>query len=421
MKPNISISLLDFSTALSQVLDLASFELAQHQLRTAFLAWRVAEELGMDTNQQAEIIFSSLLHDVGAMTPEEKFDLHEGTYEENIHLHCEYGAKILQDLPLFERSAGIIRFHHTDWQDWETKKSPELMLLSQTVYLADLVEREIDRDQFILHQDNEIIKTFSDQSGSTFHPEVVEAFKSAASKEDFWLNCVSPNLLYFLRENAPGHAARIQEAELIAVSEVVRKLIDFRSSFTATHSTGVSTAARLIAESMGFSEDQLDMIQFAGNLHDVGKLVIPNRILEKPDKLSWEEYALIRQHSYFTSLFMRECKLPRYLVDWASLHHERLNGQGYPFHFAEMEISMGSRIIAAADVLIALAEERPYRHALDKKHVLSELNKMVESSHLDRDIVSLLESQYEDFVEPTLEKQREAARFFSEEKSMMNI
>jgi len=415
MSQSLSINFLDFSLSLSETLDLASPLLAQHQLRTAYIAWRIGEEYKLSTSALEQILFAALLHDIGAMTPEEKIDIHEHNYEKNIHAHCIYGEKTLNQAHIFKGPAKIVRYHHTEWQEWEQTEPTEIAVLSQIVFLADTVERSINREQFILHQDDGLVKQITELSGTSYYPDIVEAFRLVASREEFWLDCVSPSLLFVLRENAPGKERKINQSDFLEVSEVVRKIIDFRSSFTATHSTGVSSSAALIAENMGYSENEMEMMQFAGNLHDVGKMAVSNRILEKPARLTRQEYALIKQHTYHTCSFMQRCGLPKYLIEWAGYHHEKLNGTGYPYHIDEREISVGARIVAVADVLIALAEDKPYRKGLQRKDALSILEDLVQAEHLDSKIVNVLKTRYDEIVGPTLNKQKISAEQFAEE------
>ena len=97
----------------------------------------------------------------------------------------------------------------------------------------------------------------------------------------------------------------------------------------------------------------------AGNFHDLGKLVIPNSILEKPGKLNDEEFALMKQHTYFTYSILTTIGGIQEIAEWAAFHHERLDGNGYPFHLNASKLSTGARIMAVADIVTTLAEDRP--------------------------------------------------------------
>ena len=276
MSSSETITLLDFSLSLSETLDIASPLLAHHQLRTAYIALRIAEALQQPSVVVNEIVVASLLHDVGAMSPEEKIALHESDYDRNIHLHCRIGERILGQSLLLKESAAIVRYHHTAWKEWNLKKPTKLALMAQIVLVADTVERAINRDKYILFQDEEITELIVRGVGKEFYPDVVEAFRQVAAGEEFWLDCASISLQSILTESMDGCSRKIFVGDLLDISEVVRKLIDFRSHFTATHSAGVAEAASYISAKMGYSDDQVELMRFVGNMHDVGKLSVPN-------------------------------------------------------------------------------------------------------------------------------------------------
>lgn len=406
MDEPISINFLDLALSLSETLDLVSPLLAQHQIRTAYIAWRIGEEYQLPESALEEIVFAALLHDVGAMTPSEKIGLHEADYDKNIHLHCIYGEKILEQARIFQRPAKIVRYHHTEWQAWEEDTPSEIALFAQIVFLADEIERHIQRNKHILQQHEGIVTLINERSGTSYYPEIVDAFNIIAKQESFWFECMSPSLPSILRRTAPGQNAKIYQDDFLEMSEVIKKLVDFRSHFTATHSTGVSASATHLASIFGYPEEDIEMIQFAANIHDVGKLAISNLLLEKNARLTPDEFATMKEHAYHTISFMRRCGLPEFLVEWAGYHHEKLNGTGYPLHKSGDDISHGARIIAVADVLTALTEERPYRKGMNKEGTLTILDGLVNAEHLDEEIVHAIKTHYDEIVESTLAEQR---------------
>jgi len=110
-------------------------------------------------------------------------------------------------------------------------------------------------------------------------------------------------------------------------------------------------------------------MEVAGNLHDLGKMVIPNSILNKPDKLNKEETAIMRQHTYFTYTVLNSIGGISQIAEWAAFHHERLDGSGYPFHLGADKLGIGSRIMAVADVFTAISEDRPYRKGMSQQEL----------------------------------------------------
>lgn len=191
-------------------------------------------------------------------------------------------------------------------------------------------------------------------------------------------------------------------------------LIDFRSPFTAMHSAGVAASAKALAKLAGLDEESCMKMEIAGNLHDVGKLRVPNEILEKPGKLTDEEFNKVKEHPYYTRLILMDVEGFEEIADWAGFHHEKLNGRGYPFHFDGDFLSLGSRIMTVADIFSAITEERPYRKPMSREQAMKVMWENVESGGICRNIVQLLEDNYDAVNDARMKKSLEAgARYFA--------
>ncbi|MEW5716990.1 MAG: HD domain-containing phosphohydrolase [Chloroflexota bacterium] len=414
MYQNVSINLMNLLLSVSDALDLASPELSQHQLRTAFVAWEMGRAANLSDELMEQLFVAALLHDVGALSVEEKTDLHRAEVSNPEH-HCILGERFLRRLPMFEPSAKIVRFHHTTWQEWEKSIDQPLVFQAQILSLADTVERALDRKLFILYQREDLISRIAALTGVSFHANVVELFKSVAVREDFWFDLVSPRLYSLLLHDGPGRGKEISLSHLKGISELIRNMIDFRSRFTATHSAGVAAAASTIARLLGLTESEVEMMEVAGNLHDLGKMAVPNRILDKPDKLTKNEIDIVRQHTYFTYSVLMTIGGIQNIAEWAAFHHERLDGSGYPFHIGATKLGIGARIMAVADVFTALAEDRSYRAGMKKDRVLSVLNTLCEKNHIDKIVAQILENNYEEVAVVTSKRQTEARECYEHE------
>ena len=136
-------------------------------------------------------------------------------------------------------------------------------------------------------------------------------------------------------------------------------------------------------------------MEIAGNLHDVGKLRVPNEILEKPGKLTDEEFNKVKEHPYYTRLILMDVEGFEEIADWAGFHHEKLNGRGYPFHLDGGFLSLGSRIMTVADIFSAITEERPYRKPMSREQAMRVMWENVERGEICREIVKLLDENYD--------------------------
>ncbi len=419
MYQNPSVNLSNLLLSLSDALDLASSELSLHQMRTAFITWEISKAANLPLDLTEQLFIAALFHDVGALSPEDKLNLHRNEVED-VEPHCILGEAFISHVLMSEPSSKIVRWHHKPWQEYEQTDCGSLMFQSQALYLADSVERLLERRKYILHQGQDIVSTICGWSSKLIHPEVVDIFRSVAAREDFWLDLVSPRVYSLLLHDGPCRGTELPIPDLMPISEMFRYLIDFRSPFTAAHSSGVAATASSIAHCLGLTETEIELIEVAGNLHDLGKMAVPNSVINKPDKLTKDEYAIIRQHPYFTYSVLSTIGGMRQIAEWAAFHHEKLDGSGYPFHIDARKLDTGSRIIAVADIFTALAEHRPYRNAMGKSDIISVLKGLSSKSHIDKHVVGIIESNYDEIVASAANKQNEAMGSY-EQKFPANI
>ena len=215
--------------------------------------------------------------------------------------------------------------------------------------------------------------------------------------------------------NGDMHDVSLEQT--VVLTKLMSRIIDFRSSFTAMHSAGVAASAKALAKLAGMSEADCMKMEIAGNLHDVGKLRVPNEILEKPGKLTDEEFNKIKEHPYYTRLILMDVEGFDEIADWAGFHHEKLNGNGYPFHFDGSLLSLGSRIMAVADIFSAITEERPYRKPMSREQAMKVMWENVERGDICGNIVKLLEDNYDTVNAARMKKSLEAGeRYFATHK-----
>ena len=130
----------------------------------------------------------------------------------------------------------------------------------------------------------------------------------------------------------------------------------------------------------------------------MGKLVVPNAILCKAGALTAEEYAVVRQHPYYSHRILSRVRGFEQIAEWASFHHERLDGSGYPARLDRQSLDLGAKVIAVADVAAAIAERRPYRGPGDESAVLSALHEMGTKQLLEPCIIEALADNYEEII-----------------------
>lgn len=411
MKIPLSVNLGNLLLSLSETMDFSNPWVQQHQYRTAYIALEIAKNAGMPRDIIEDIFTAALLHDIGAITVEEKVALHEFKVK-NDDIHPARGELLLEQVPWLRKIAKIVRYHHREWSSWDEEIENPVAFSSQVIMLADYIERLTDRSKYILHQINDIVDTVKKLGDSTINRKVLSCFLDISNREDFWLDMVSPRLYSLLLHHGPFSSIDIELDDIFLISTLYRDLIDFKSRYTATHTSGVSECAVKLSELLGLAEIDLKSMMIAGNFHDIGKLVIPNSILEKPGRLTRDEYAVMRCHTYYTFYTLDSIGGLRNIAEWAAFHHEKLDGSGYPFHRTDSEISTGSRIVAVADIFTAISEDRPYRKGMDKNEIHRIIREQSDEKLLDKKIVDLLFDNYESIYAHVKEKQETALQFY---------
>jgi len=422
MKKEFSINLLDLVLSLATAIDLVSTVVADHHKRVAYIALRLGEELGLSHEELENLVLAGSLHDIGALSLKERIDTLEFELA-NSKNHAELGYRFLRQFPLLEGVADIVRYHHVYWEDGKGAKvdGNDVPAASHLIHLADRISVSIDPRRHVLIQAQDIYQKIRENAGRMFVPEYVEAFEKLSAKEYFWMDAASPSIELALRRRIKSDAAKLSLEEMSNLSQVFTRIVDFKSTFTSTHSSGVAATAEALARIMGFSDIECSYMNIAGHLHDLGKLAVPAEILEKPSALSEEEFSVIRGHTFYTRQVLESMGDLGVITEWATAHHERLNGSGYPGHEEHKDLSAGARIISVADVFTALTEDRPYRKGMGKDQALEVLQEMADTSALDSSVVSQLRQNFDEINDARIAAQKVAAKEYDEMVKSLNL
>jgi len=178
-------------------------------------------------------------------------------------------------------------------------------------------------------------------------------------------------------------------SSFINLAESISRILEAGDAFTASHQRRVAVLARHIGKNMGLDEYKLLGLYIGGLLHDIGKISIPEGILNKTGKLTEEEWALIRSHTRQGYTILNDMGFSWPIKDMALHHHERLDGSGYPDGIGGDRLSVEVRILAVSDVVEAMGTHRPYRPARSKDEILQEL-KSGRGTKYDASVVDVL-------------------------------
>ena len=384
--------------ALSDALDLVGVDDRQHGKRVGVMATVCARELGLSEAEQDFVFDLGLLHDCGVSSTTVHQHLVGELDWEGADAHCRRGEQLLADVDLLAGFAPYVRYHHTHWTAFPKSVDAKVAQLANLVFLVDRVDAFTAPhygDPALLYHRHAVVERIRALRGRLFAPELVDAFCRAAAPDAFWLFLESPHLDGVLAHIA-GRAEprRIGLTELRDLARLFSRIVDAKSHFTLQHSEGVAAVARCLAEWTGLPAERVAAIEIAGLLHDLGKLRVPDAILDKPGPLDARERAVIERHSFETAAILRRIPGFEEITLWAGGHHEALDGRGYPFGRRAGELGTEARIVAVADVFQALSQNRPYRAALPAEKIQAILRDFVAQGHLDGTLVERLIAHY---------------------------
>ncbi|WP_265564255.1 HD-GYP domain-containing protein [Sphingomicrobium arenosum] len=210
------------------------------------------------------------------------------------------------------------------------------------------------------------------RAGSWLDPQLAACFQMVSSDEGFWRDYESPAIdAVVARLAPPEEEVGVDEDYLDAIAAAFGAVVDAKSPFTGGHSGRVASYADAMSGAMQVDPARRRWLHRAALLHDIGKLGVSSRLLEKPGKLAEEEWAEMRDHARHTRDVLARIGCMADMADVAAAHHERLDGTGYPLGLEAREITLETRIITACDFYDALTADRPYRAAMSREDALA--------------------------------------------------
>lgn len=379
--------------ALSDALDLVGIDDVGHGKRVGIMAAACARQLGMDGVDTIFLFDLGMLHDIGVSSTTTHHHLVAEFDWKSSQVHCEVGHRLLHDFAPLAAMAAPVRWHHTRWDllgglDVDATVAKQANL----VYLVDRVDALAAphyADGSLLMFTGDIRAQIKAKAGSYFSPELVAAFLAASANEAFWLQLEPRGIQAIMQDMLAGQEpCPASMTELRHLAEIFSRIVDAKSPFTAEHSLGVARLARHIAESMGCGPTNCDKIEIAGLLHDLGKLRVPDEILDKPGRLDERERKIINAHSFETFQILRNIRGFEEITPWAAYHHEEPDGSGYPFRLRGQDMPLEARILRVADIFQAMVQDRPYRRGLGGQAVAGFLNDLARQGRVDASTVA---------------------------------
>ena len=379
----------------SRVLDIIETEQIgasdRHGLRVAVLCVAMGKKLGYDDDALTALSICALFHD-NALT-EYQLSENELRYNgKNMILHCEKGQANMSWLPFKKDISGFILYHHerSGGKGPFGKHEGEYPFEAALIAAADA----IDVKYKLQHLDPKDLSSLRDQvtadSGSYSIVSAVNVFLEIFDN-NMLESLRDENVEQTLKNSLPRWEVDVSKNTVIGIAKFIAPIIDFKSGHTRKHTTQIANRTWLMADYYQFSQGEKSALYLAASLHDIGKMAIPSGILEKPDKLNKDEYEVITQHVSNTYYWLSNITDFDLIRDWASNHHEKLNGKGYPFGKDGSQLDFNSRLIACLDIYQAVIEARPYHRARSHSETMYILYSMAEKGLIDIKIVKDLD------------------------------
>jgi len=406
-------SLSDILGAFSYALDLTEGQPEGHSLRCTWIAMRLADVLGIAGPARRDLYYAVMLKDLGCssnaariaelyLADDREFkqaykqigtDLGsvlgfvfkktgeghsfverakaighilkngEAIARSLIQTRCVRGADIARKLRFSEDVAAAI--YSLD-EHWDGSGKPDglvgeaIPLGSRIALLAQVV------DTFHMCGGGPAaLAEVASRSGTWLDPALCQAFVQLAEDGSIWRELWSDTMSAMVSAiEPPGPHMTVDEDYLDDIAAAFGEVIDAKSPYTAGHSERVGAYADLVAQEMGMAAPQRRALRRAAILHDVGKLGVSSKILEKPGKLEADEWHVMQNHAMHTTAILSRVTALRDMAMIAGSHHERLDGAGYPLQLDARTISLETRIITVSDFYDALTADRPYRAAM---------------------------------------------------------
>lgn len=402
----MKIELNEILYAVSSGLDAVEQELLGtkngHCKRIAGLSVMLGKALGLTPDELVDLAAFSILHDnaLTQVNQEEleykKYNNASGYSKRDFDLRrCIIGETNTKFMPFRTNNRDVILLHreNADGSGPNGRTYDRTPIKSQIIHLADCLDNNFELAAAEKDTYGAIIYYVKSNAGTMFSREISDTFCKFFKAKHLNLLSVS-NVGNYLRKATKHFNDEYSQQEVFNLATLIAQIIDYKSHYTCKHSSGVAVNCKKMAEFYKFPSEKITRYYLAGALHDVGKLMISNDILQKPTRLDDDEYQIMKQHAYYTYDILSQIKNMDEIMIWASHHHEKLNGTGYPFGLKEENLSMEERLMACCDIYQALTEERAYKKGFSHEEAISIMRDMVIKGEIDNGIVASMDAVF---------------------------
>ncbi|MFZ5650518.1 MAG: HD domain-containing phosphohydrolase [Bacillota bacterium] len=377
-----SIQLANLVGGLSLAVDLAESKTLLHARDVAYLSLRLAEKVNLPAGERDALYYASLLHDIAITS--------RGIVCPICEAARDYDFEGL--IPVLFKADTTLHFVLESWDGSGPRglMGDNIPMAARLLALAVEIDSGGGERADFWKWRQRVLETLKTYNGNRLDPLLARAMEELLRDRHFSLELFDPNYDLKIQPFRPSDHISTGSETLDIIGNAFAIFIDTKTPYTADHSRQVAEVALLMARSLGMGEAARRSIYLAALLHDIGKICIPNAILEKAGDLTDEEYSMVKNHPYYSALILNRIPEFETIGLWVSAHHERIDGSGYYLGMRGEEMPLEARLIAVADVYSALAADRPYRRGMDRKRIVEVMHGMAKGGHLDKKLVDLV-------------------------------
>jgi len=357
-----------------------------HGKRIAILCAKMGKILGKNPKEITALTICAQLHD-NALTEYILSERKDGKHDPAMKKHCEFGQRNVDALHFKTNVKNFILYHHErangtgpfGIREGEGPLEAELIAIADSIDVAHHLQR--------LEPENlpAIRNTIVEKTGKSYSKIAAETMLEILDSPTI-LSLKDNIIKQTALEILPPWTVDIQTETIFGLAGFMARIIDYKSVFTQKHSTQIANKAWFMGKYYKYESQKLAELYLAAAIHDLGKLAVPSEILEKPGKLSDEEFEIIKKHVSTTWELLSDIEGFETICQWASNHHEKLDGSGYPFGKKAAELDFNSRLLACLDLYQAISEERPYHSGRSHGDTMQIIYEMANKGKIDGDI-----------------------------------
>jgi HD-GYP domain-containing protein (c-di-GMP phosphodiesterase class II) len=368
-----------------------------HSKRVAVLCSLMGRRLGFGSDAIAALATCALFHD-NALSECRLYSNRDGRQATDLRLHCEYGQRNVSWLPFATGIDGFVLYHH----ECETGTGPfgkgadEFPLEAALIAATDHVDAKHHLQRIPASGLGALRDAIAAAVGRISTGRAMAALLDVLDSETLE-SLRDENIHGRLETLLPPWKLAAWDGNVIRLAAFIAHIIDYKSDFTRKHTEQIANRAWLMSGHYGYADEERAQLFLAAALHDIGKIATPLSVLEKPGALTREEFAVIRRHVRHTYDWLGEVEGLGGIRGWASAHHEKLDGSGYPLGLRAEDLDFNSRLLACIDIYQAVCEERPYHAARGHQETMPILYDMAGKGKLDAQIVKDLDAVMADW------------------------